>query len=268
MVKKLLILLVFLSLFLLGERINAQNELVHPYITKEVFKLREMSTSIRLFSMESYFGRTAINSLIKSPFQKQKYQKNNYPTYYYYMQNDHLLDKNISDLRKKPLNAKKICKEFIIGELFGLGGSLIGMSIGPAFAPKNEGLGTLSYVYIGWYFGYVIGVPLGVYIAGNDQYEEGSYLATLGGSILGGLIGVCTFFTLENKDIGAYLSLLCPPIGSLIGFNLSRKGRELVGNAFINYDSEQLKFVLGNINARYDDYHKLGVNINIIQVNF
>lgn len=266
MVRKLLILFVFLSLFLLGGRINAQNELVHPYITKEAFKLREMSTIGRLSAATTYVGNFEFNSSNNLSFQKLKYQNSNYPikhVHSYFLQ-----DKNdLPSKTKRPLRISKICKEILVGELFGIGGIFIGPVFISPFVPKDA-WSALSYGYISSFIGYSIGNSIGVYIAGNDKYEKGSYLATLGGSIVSGLIGVSTLIILDNKDIGAYLSILGPPMGSIIGFNLSRKPRESVGNAFINYEKGLFQCSLGKVNIYYDYYHKPVLNVNLFQANF
>ncbi|HCK99328.1 MAG TPA: hypothetical protein DHW42_04395 [Candidatus Marinimicrobia bacterium] len=265
---------VFLMFLLVIEDVNARQWEMNQHITCEAFKLREMSTSGRLTAVNSFIGNFVISSSSNLFFQKLKYQNSNYPINH--VNNYFLQDKNDLPFKtKRPLKISKVCKQFIGGELFGIFLGICGTGISnalipdpgddPSDGPSFEGI---EYRISAFYLGYAIGNALGVYIAGNDKYEEGSYLATLGGSIVSGLIGVSTLIILDNKDIGAYLSILGPPMGSIIGFNLSRKPRESAGNAFINYDRDQLKLSLGDINVHCDSYYKPLLNVNLFQANF
>jgi len=270
MQRELSVLVVSLSLFLIGGKVNAHEQSVHQYITREAFKLLQMSFPGKSPEAVACVGNLVFNRFVNDPFSKQfDYQDGNYSNCYMQNSNSLLVENNSNSTIKRPLKFSKICKQIVIGEISGLGCSFVGMCIFPAFAPHDESMGTLAYVYIGWYAGYMLGNSIGVYIAGNDEYEEGSYFATLGGSILGALVGVSTFFALDNKDIGAYLSILGPPIGSILGFNLSRKSRGSAGKAFINYNrGSKLKWSLADINVHYNCWYEPVLNVNLFQANF
>lgn len=269
MSKRLFFSAVVLSLVLVGGA-NAHKQTMHQHITREAFKLLQMSFPGKSPEAVACVGNLVFNRFVNDPFSKQfDYQDGNYSNCYMQNSNSLPVENNSNSTIKRPLKFSKICKQIVIGEISGLGCSFVGMCIFPAFAPHDESMGTLAYVYIGWYAGYMLGNSIGVYIAGNDKYEKGSYFATLGGSILGALIGVSTFFALDNKDIGACLSIISPPIGSILGFNLSRKPRGMAhGRALINWGQGGLKWSLSNINVYFDNCNRPVLNVNLFQANF
>ncbi|MCD6574983.1 hypothetical protein J7K97_04835 [Candidatus Aerophobetes bacterium] len=173
------------------------------------------------------------------------------------------------------LKVSRICRQIIAGELSGILFGFWCAGISGALIPSKDEVRSdgptfagIEYVMGGFYLGYVVGNGLGVYVLGNDRYGKGSFLATLGGSIIGGLIGVSNFFFLDNKNIGVYLSVLGPPVGSLIGFYLSWRPIEPAGNAFIIYDHGKLKWSLRSFNVCYGYDNKPIINLNLFQVNF
>jgi len=142
-------------------------------------------------------------------------------------------DKNSLSTKNRNISrVKKICKELAFGGVCGVVGNVIGTMYGVSFAPENAGAAVFAYAYLGAYAGYTLFTPLGVYIAGNDKYEEGACFATFGGSFLWAILGLGTFFIFDNKDVGICLSILGPPIGSIVGFNLSKRPKEQCGGFY------------------------------------
>jgi hypothetical protein len=167
---------------------------------------------------------------------------------------------------KPPLKFKKICKEFISGELMGVVFGIFGALIGSKVAEKDDEI--YSYGLIGAYSSYIFGNSLGVYATGNDGEEKGPFLAALGGALVGAMIGGCSFYQSDLKGFGIYSLVFAPPIGSIVGFNLFRRAREIDRIAFINYDQGMLKLSLGQVAIHYDRYSKPVFNFHLIQTQF
>jgi len=118
---------------------------------------------------------------------------------------------------KPPLSVRNITNELISGTV---GGICIGYYVG-WFAGN-----------IGYCTGYMLGSSSGVYRAGNMGNETGSFWATLGGSVLGGILGVgiilvTNHYELVSEDVQSKVEIVSilsfPVIGATIGFNLTRK---------------------------------------------
>ncbi|MBC8179750.1 hypothetical protein H8E88_01385 [candidate division KSB1 bacterium] len=107
---------------------------------------------------------------------------------------------------------KKCLKEFVVGELCGVGFGLVAGVVGAALAPDDAGIGTLGYGLVGAYSGYALGTSVGVYIAGNDEQEKGSYIATLSGCIICTILGLKSFYLSDQKGFGSVALMLAPPI--------------------------------------------------------
>ena len=127
-----------------------------------------------------------------------------------------------SEKNSKTIVAKQILKQFLYGELIGISSSLFSAAIyGAAIANNEKGIGNLGPGLIITYSTYVLGNSLGVYIAGKKDKKKGNYLYSLTGGILGTLIGIKLFDYSGQKGYGSFALMLGPPIGSIIGFNLS-----------------------------------------------
>ncbi len=270
--KRLFFKTVTLLLVLVGSA-SAHEQLMHQHITREAFESNDVFTLRRLPTTCPFVGNSLNNYSDKLLLQELRYKKTDLSINYMLR---YLLPDRTDSLSKKksPLKISNICKQYIGGELLGICFGIWGAGISgslipdtgddPGDGPSFEGL---EYRMSAFYLGYVIGNALGVYIAGNNRYEDCSYLTALGGSFIGGLIGVSALIILDNKKIGACLSILGPPIGSIIGFNLSREPKESPGKAFINCDRGQFRLSLGNINLHYGNYKPL-LDVNVFQANF
>jgi hypothetical protein len=127
-----------------------------------------------------------------------------------------------SEKNSKTTVAKQILKQFLYGELVGIGSSLFSASIyGLAIANNENGIGNLGPGLIITYSTYVLGNSFGVYIAGKKDKKKGNYLYSLAGGILGTLFGIKLFDYSGQKGYGSFALMLGPPIGSIIGFSLS-----------------------------------------------
>jgi hypothetical protein len=163
---------------------------------------------------------------------------------------------------------KKCIKEFVVGELCGIGLGFVSGIVGASFSSNDDMIGTLGYGLVGAYSGYALGTSLGVYIAGNDEQEKGSYITTLGGCIIFTILGLKSFYLSDQKGFGSVALMLGPPIGSIIGFNMFVKSRAPSTNAFINFRQGKYKLSLGNININYNCYNKTTLTLNLFHANF
>jgi MFS family permease len=132
---------------------------------------------------------------------------------------------------KPPLHFGTVTKGIAAGAfggiILGLGGACIGQLIDTRFDPLYEHHRSfLQYEQIlGFWAGYILGSSMGVYELRTKDNIAGSYLATLLGSIGGGL-----------------LFAIPAPIGATIGFNVTRKYKSAPANetGFINYKQGHL----------------------------
>jgi len=177
-----------------------------------------------------------------------------------------------SELPNKSSSIKKICKQIILGELYGFCGFITGGAIGSMFTSEYI---CLLAVIAGSSSGYILGTSYGVYIAGNGQDEEGAFGVTLGGSMAGALFGFGITNILHEKGYDGYLPI---PLGTIIGsiacFNYLQKLNE------VNLAKEERKksikpeFLFGkrhqiSLGLNYSDYTttngngQTGLNLSI-----
>ncbi len=124
------------------------------------------------------------------------------------------------------ISGGRIVGEVLVGGLAGVAGAVAGGLIGVGI--ENCGAGDGMYcgvggALLGGYTGYTTGVALGVYGVGSGGDHEGSFAATLGGSIAGGLGAIV--LTAASEGDAFILLPLAPIAGALIGFHASSKRR-------------------------------------------
>jgi hypothetical protein len=123
-----------------------------------------------------------------------------------------------------PMSPGRLTGEALLGGLFavggGIGGGYIGMSLELANGCNGEFCG-LGGAVLGGLTGLTLAAPVGVYLAGSHGGQTASFGATLGGSVLGSLAGIAATAATEGK--GAPMLLIGPVVGSMIGFNVTRK---------------------------------------------
>jgi hypothetical protein len=126
---------------------------------------------------------------------------------------------------RPPLSGGRVVGEALLGGLFavggGIGGGYIGMSLELANGCNGEFCG-LGGVFLGGLAGVTLAAPVGVYLAGSSGDHTASFGATLGGSAIGMLAGFVTLAASEEW-VAAPLLVIGPVVGSMIGFNLTRK---------------------------------------------
>ena len=124
---------------------------------------------------------------------------------------------------KPPLSVGRIVGEILAGGVGGVVVGFVGLVVGINYAMHYLPMGKCNPVVdYAIRIGSVLGSTIGVYVVGNIGNGTGSFLATLGGSILGGLVG-WSALVLGQPLVGLSALVLGQPIGATLGFNLTRK---------------------------------------------
>jgi hypothetical protein len=129
------------------------------------------------------------------------------------------------DAGKPPLSAGRLGGEFLLGGLFvvggGIGGAYAGASLELARGCHGEFCG-LGGVVLGGLTGVAIAAPVGVYLAGSHSGQTASFGATLGGSVIGTLVGAAGVVASERVGTAVVFGF-APVVGAMIGFNATRR---------------------------------------------
>ncbi len=187
------------------------------------------------------------------------------------------------EAEKPPLKGGQVAGEIlngVVGEFLGmiggmLPGAVLGGIIGEIAGDDSEGT-----AYYGALLGAIFGMPLGsawgVYMAGDTENQSGSFLATLGGSLLGIVVGVSLLHYAGDEGvietIGGVLVWFSPPIGATIGFNLTRryKSPPTSETALINFSDGQMRLEVPQISF-YPDRYARGTftqRVDLVKVRF
>ena len=118
--------------------------------------------------------------------------------------------------KKPPMTSGRILGQ----TLAGTGGGFLGMLAGAGIS--LIGGESLPSLFIGMLAGSTIGSSIGVFIAGSAGNQQGSYPATLLGSVLGMIVFLQLGF--DSDYLSFYIAAIAmPTLGGIIGFNLTRK---------------------------------------------
>lgn len=174
------------------------------------------------------------------------------------------------DTNNKTLNTRLLDnsiyygKQFVIGELCGVGCAYLSLFASMPFAPKDKGLGIMGYGANIFYIGYTVGNALGVYWVGNTRYKS-SFLKTLIGSAIGASLGM---YIMNLSDISAppysYAAIFGPVIGSMISYNILRNEKK---TEMISFSRKQNDYYLTNKEFSRFSLNK-SIQINIVQICF
>ena len=133
---------------------------------------------------------------------------------------------------KPPLSAGRVTGEILAGGTAGFVCAMIGWVVGlyigveyfvpegasdPWYPQAEKAMGVSAVI------GSALGSSVGVYGVGNSGDETGSFLATLGGSMLGGLVAGGGGYLISHDRDSITWGVLGAPIGALIAFNLTRR---------------------------------------------
>jgi len=120
---------------------------------------------------------------------------------------------------KPPLSGPKVAGELLLGTIAGAGAAL---GIGTA-----GGGGSVGGALVGAAIGFPLGISTGIYAVGTTEDQTGSFQATMAGTLIGTLCSAGIIASQQNRDPFIWSSLILAPIGGTIGFNLTRRYREL-----------------------------------------
>jgi len=160
---------------------------------------------------------------------------------------------------RPPLSPIRISGEILAGGAGGIALGIVSGFVGLFVDVVNLSLdaGTLESApaaTVGFIIGYVLGSAISVYIVGNMGNETGSFLATLGGSIL--LVPLP----------------LLSPIGATIGFNLTRRYKSPPASetALVNFREGQISLAVPTIYLRPNPFDRRNLiqNVDLVKVRF
>ena len=135
---------------------------------------------------------------------------------------------------KPPLKPGKIAVELVSATISGLGLTLGSVYVYSALNSNSNGWDELGAVLLIIGTAYPVGSAAGAYLVGNSRNKNGSFWAALGGSAAGAAAAISLFAVTNNSSLG-YLFYILPPVGAVIGHNLSRSWALPPGNALLNF---------------------------------
>jgi hypothetical protein len=131
------------------------------------------------------------------------------------------------------LDGLRITGELFAGSATGFVGLLVagwtGFAINQELDPCGGSFCNVGGGIIGAEIGLVTAAPIGVYLVGSAGDQTGSFAATMLGSFAGGAAGTAIVLTgmATRQDVviglGAGVAIAAPLIGSVIGFNFTRR---------------------------------------------
>ncbi len=127
-----------------------------------------------------------------------------------------------------PASVGRISGEILFGMVVGTGGALIGALIGGGLCiggeesefDRNCDASTIG----GAYLGAIATIPLGVRAVGAAGDQTGSLGMTYLGSLIGGVGGLLMLAN-GRENVTILGMVLAPPLGAMIGFNMTRRYR-------------------------------------------
>ena len=125
------------------------------------------------------------------------------------------------------LNALALLAELAGGVVVGLAAAWAGGRLGALVGWGGQEFADVIGAVLGIFLGYIVGVPVGMALAGRVLGQRGSFWLALAGSILGGVLVALLAEPLRLNASTRVLSFslfLAVPALALVGFNL-RRGR-------------------------------------------
>jgi len=122
-----------------------------------------------------------------------------------------------------PIDGTSLVGQFLLGGLFTVGGGIGGAFLGAALE-RNDGCSDECYggLILGGFVGGTLMAAIGVNLAGDTDEVDGSLGLAIGGSLLGGLVGIGA---ISNGNLGEgslVVLIVAPTIGAMLGFNIHR----------------------------------------------
>src|SRR5262245_29259692 len=130
-----------------------------------------------------------------------------------------------------PLSGGRLAGELVLGAAAGLAGGFAGGMIGYEFQKGSctgeEWCGLGGFI-VGGYLGATLAPPVAVYLVGASGDQTGSPAATAIGALLGGGLGLAAGVGAgrANGWLGFTIAMAGPVVGSMVGFNLTRRYRD------------------------------------------
>jgi hypothetical protein len=184
-------------------------------------------------------------------------------------------------LPRPPLRAGRLVGQFVFGTALAIGGAFSGAIVGMGahevlFDPCEDD----DYICIphgavvGFTLGYIGGAAAGVYAVGGGASVEGSYAATLLGSIVGTWLDVRYLEAPEGpRDVGYYLHAITwvslPIWIAMVGFNATRRyANPGTASALITLSPDSQTLDLPAIAPRLDVDGGIAVSVPLVHIQF
>ncbi len=170
---------------------------------------------------------------------------------------------------KPPIKTEKIIAELTASALTGAGLALASMYIYASTHKSSTGWDALAGTILVGGLAYPVGNTLGAYYVGNSGNEKGSFWAAFGGSAAGVAVSVGIISLLQSGNVG-FLYLILPPVGAVIGHNLSRGWASSPGNALLNFKDGQFTAGVPALQLLWNPQHKNHFNkqFHILSIQF
>ncbi len=153
---------------------------------------------------------------------------------------------------KPPVKPGKIIAELTSSTLTGAGLALATVFIYAGLNKNSNGWDQLAGALLVGGIAYPIGCTAGAYYVGNTGNEKGSFWATLGGSAAGVAVTVSLVALTDISELGV-LYFILPPVGAVMGHNLTRRWASPPGNALLNFREGQMSAGIPTLQLRPTD---------------
>jgi len=122
-----------------------------------------------------------------------------------------------------PLEGSSLVGQFLLGGLFTIGGAVGGGYLGGALE-NNNGCSDECWggILLGGFLGGTVMAAVGVNLAGDSDTVDGSLGLAIGGSMLGGLVGIGAIANGNMGEGGLVVLIVAPTVGAMLGFNIHR----------------------------------------------
>jgi hypothetical protein len=189
-------------------------------------------------------------------------------------------EKNFAYIKAGKANPTKIGSEFLVGGLSSMVCGGIGAFLGFNLTYDENADEWFNFTGLpGAIAGYLVasnvGCAGGVTLVGNSGGERGSYWASLGGSVVGTVVGGLLALAIvreSDDDINEtpfIILTVAQAGGATIGFNATRKRKiEVPSGALLNLDEDKLSLAFPQVNVTSDSFGSTNLRIELLQANF
>ncbi len=144
---------------------------------------------------------------------------------------------------RPPIHTGKVALELAGSAAGGVAFAFVGIAVAAYTSQtgnSSNGWDNIAYALLGGIIGYPIGCATGASLVGNFGNEQGNFWASLGMSAGGLLLGIGLASIVDSGDVTPYLIGIMPPVGAVLGHNLTRGYDTPPGSALLNLSNGRL----------------------------